>query len=82
MDFPVEWYLIDGNRVAMLCQNRLPDPAGGSAVYQFPTFVVLHYAGGGRWSYEEDIYNPGEAPSVIADWVAAGGHLPEGMPPL
>ena len=79
MDFPVEWHVIDGNRVVMLCQNRLPDPSGGDAVYQFPTLVVLHYAGGGKWSYEEDVYNPAEAPPVVADWVAAGGQLPEGM---
>ena len=43
MDFPVEWRVIDGNRVVMLCQNRLPDPTGGDTVYQFPTLVVLHY---------------------------------------
>jgi ketosteroid isomerase-like protein len=76
MDFPTEWVMIDGNRVVMRCQNRLPDPAGGDAVYQFPTLVVLHYAGGGKWSYEEDIYNPDEAPPVIEAWVAAGGKMP------
>ena len=76
MDFPVQWRMIDGNRVVMLCQNRLPDPTGGDTVYQFPTLVVLHYAGGGKWSYEEDIYNPDEAPPVIEAWVAAGGKMP------
>lgn len=76
MDFPVEWRVIDGNRVVMLCQNRLPDPTGGDAAYQFPTLVVLHYAGDGKWSYEEDIYNPDEGPPVIEAWVAAGGKLP------
>jgi predicted SnoaL-like aldol condensation-catalyzing enzyme len=81
MEFPVDWYLIDGNRVAMLCQNRLPDPRGGDAVYEFPTLVVLHYAGDDRWSYEEDIYNPAEAPPVIEAWTAAGGTLPEGFSP-
>jgi hypothetical protein len=68
MTFPVEWYAIDGNRVAMLCQNRLTDRTGGH--HDVPTLVVLHYAGGGRWSYEEDIYNPAEFPAMIE---AAGG---------
>ena len=76
MDFPVEWRMIDGNRVVMRCQNRLADPTGGDAPYQFPTLVILHYAGAGKWSYEEDVYNPDEAPAVIEAWVAAGGTLP------
>jgi ketosteroid isomerase-like protein len=76
MDFPVEWRMIDGNRVVMRCQNRLADPTGGEASYQFPTLVILHYAGAGQWSYEEDVYNPDEAPAVIEAWVAAGGTLP------
>jgi predicted ester cyclase len=63
MTFPVEWYVIDGNRVVMLCQNRLTDPTG--VHHDVPTLVVLHYAGGGRWSYEEDIYNPAEFPAMI-----------------
>ena len=79
MEFPVEWHMIDGNRVVMRCQNRLPDPAGGTALYQFPTLVVLHYAGDGQWSYEEDVYNPAEAPAVVGSWVEAGGQLPEGF---
>lgn len=81
MDFPVDWHVIDGNRVVMLCQNRLPDPNGDGALFQFPTLVVLHYAGQGKWSYEEDVYNPQEAPGVIAAWVEAGGRLPEGFNP-
>ena len=76
MDFPVEWYGIDGNRVAMLCQNRLPDPKGGDAVFEFPTNVILHYAGDGQWSYEEDVYNPADGERAIAAWLAAGGRLP------
>ena len=79
MDFPVEWHIVDGNRVVMLCQNRLPDPVGDDRTFQFPTLVVLHYAGGGQWSYEEDIYNPSEAPAVVGAWLEAGGSLPPGF---
>lgn len=79
MDFPTRWYGIEGNRVVFVAGNRLPDPTGGDALYEFPACVVLHYAGDDRWSYEEDAYNPDEAPKVIAAWLEAGGTLPEGL---
>ena len=79
MDFPVDWHVIDGNRVAMLCQNRLPEPPGGGGPYQFPVLTVLHYAGNGQWSYEEDAYNPNEASTTIQRWLDAGGLLPQGV---
>jgi len=79
MDFPTEWYGIDGNRVVFVAQNRLPDPTGGDAVYQFPTCVILHYAGDDQWAYEEDCYNPDAGPAVVGAWLEAGGRLPEGM---
>ena len=77
MEFPFEWVMIDGNRVVAYVQNRLPDPAGGDERYEFPTGVILHYAGDDRWSYEEDAYNPDEAPPVVERWLAAGGKLPD-----
>ena len=58
MTFPVIHYIIDGNRVIALIPNCLPDPTGGSAKYSFNVHVILHYAGNGQWSYEEDVYNP------------------------
>lgn len=76
MEFPVATYSIEGNRVCALIPNELPDPKGGDATYGFDVFVVLHYAGNGQWSYEEDVYNPREAEDVIRRWVAAGGSLP------
>jgi predicted SnoaL-like aldol condensation-catalyzing enzyme len=76
MEFPVDWYLIDGNRVTMRCIQRLPDPAGGDRRFEWPVHVVLHYAGDGHWSYEEDIYNPDEGVATVISWVEAGGELP------
>jgi len=79
MDFPTRWMGIDGNRVVFVAGNRLPDPTGGDTLYEFPACVVLHYAGNDQWSYEEDCYNPDEAPQVVMDWIAAGGQMPEGL---
>ncbi len=58
MEFPLRVALIEGNRVCAVIPNVLPDPTGGDGYYGFDVNVILHYAGGGRWSYEEDVYNP------------------------
>jgi len=77
MVFPVTWCSIDGNRVSARIPNILPDPTGGSgSEYSFEVNTILHYAGDGKWSYEEDVYNPREAEKVVAAWVAAGGTVP------
>ena len=81
MEFPITWYSIEGNRVSALIPNVLPDPKGGPDGYGFDVNVILHYAGNGKWSYEEDVYNPREAKDVIMKWIAAGGEIPGGAIP-
>ncbi|MFN3217231.1 MAG: nuclear transport factor 2 family protein [Acidimicrobiales bacterium] len=76
MTFPVDHYIIDGNRVIAQIPNCLPDPTGGDTEYRFEVHVILHYAGNGQWSYEEDVYNPKEAEEVIGRWIQAGGTVP------
>ena len=76
MTFPVDHYIIDGNRVVAQIPNCLPDPTGGDTEYRFEVHVILHYAGNGQWSYEEDVYNPKEAEEVIGRWIQAGGTVP------
>ena len=76
MTFPIDHYMIDGNRVIALIPNCLPDPKGGDKDYSFNVHVILHYAGNGQWSYEEDVYSPNEAGKIIAEWVEAGGVVP------
>lgn len=75
MEFPVTWYSIEGNRITALIPNVLPDPTGGDQTYGFDVNVILHYAGDGRWSYEEDVYNPKDAETTIGAWLAAGGTI-------
>ena len=76
MSFPIEWLMIDGNRVVFSCPNTLPDPTGRDQEYAFRVMCVLHYGGNGQWDLEEDIYHPLEAEQTIGAWVAAGGVLP------
>lgn len=77
MVFPVEWHMIEGNRVVYYPWQVMPDPKGGDAVYRFGCITILEYAGNGLWSYQEDLYNPKEAGKVMKAWMAAGGKLAE-----
>ena len=75
MVFPVEWHVIEGNRVVYYPWQVMPDPKGGDEVYRFGCVTILEYAGDGLWSRQEDLYNPNEAGEVMKRWVAAGGKL-------
>jgi hypothetical protein len=75
MQFPVEWYVIEGNRVVYYPWQVLPDPAGGDEVYRFGCVTILEYAGRGEFSRQEDIYNPQEGEAVFTRWLEAGGQL-------
>jgi len=70
--FPVEWYMIDEDRGWIVCQvwNRMVDPGDGG-LHQAYNFTLLKYAGHGKWSYEEDIYNPTHFQEMIQGWLAA-----------
>ncbi len=72
-EFPIEWYVIDEERGWVVCQvwNRMRDPGDGS-VHQEYNFTLLKYAGDGRWSYEEDIYNPMRFGAMVGG--VGGGH--------
>lgn len=74
--FPVEWYVVDEDRGWIVCQvwNRMADPGDGS-LWQEYNLTVLHYAGGGRFSYEEDIYNPHHFATMLAGWEARRAEL-------
>ena len=47
--------------------NTLYDPGDGS-LHQEYNFTLLKYAGSGRFSYEEDIYNPAHFASMLEGW--------------
>ena len=51
-----EWHLADpSGRVVVYMQNRRDHP-GGQGVLDFPGITILQYAGGGKWSMEEDYW--------------------------
>ena len=74
--FPIEWYVIDEERGWVVCQvwNRMIDPGDGS-LHQAYNFTLLKYAGEGKWSYEEDIYNPGHFKEMVVGWLSRRDEL-------
>jgi hypothetical protein len=77
MTFPQDWVAFDEKRGAIVfqCQNCFPEPfQEGGTPFAFPTWTRLVYAGDGRFSEEEDVYNPArDAPRVFKAWIGAGG---------
>jgi hypothetical protein len=45
----------------------MEDPGDGS-VHQASNITILHYAGDGQWSYEEDVYNPADFLTMLRGW--------------
>lgn len=68
--FPVDHVYVDGNLVAVKYRQVLPDGRQQSG------FTTLVYAGGGRFSYEEDVLNMAH---VMEDLAASGWQPPAGM---
>jgi hypothetical protein len=81
-DFPIDWYVIDEEKGWVLCQvaNVMDDPGDGSDHREY-NWTLLHYAGDGQFSYEEDMYNPMEFGTMIKGWLkakkGAGGSKPK-----
>ena len=69
--FPNEWTAIDGNHVIIKFLNRLPGQRPDGTYYEVPGVQVLDYAGGGRFSREEDIFNMAHIMEVLEEsgWV-------------
>jgi len=69
--FPVEWVNIDANRVVHKWWNRLPGQRSDGSYYEFAGITVMEYAGNGRFSFQEDVYNRYETDKVLEEWSAA-----------
>ena len=70
--FPVTWYSIDVKKGWVFCEvmNRMED-LGDNRIHQEPNLTVLHYAGNGLFSYEEDAYNPANMGRMMKEWIEA-----------
>ena len=70
--FPISWCSIDVEKGWVFCEvmNRMED-LGDGQIYEEPNITILHYAGNGLFSYEEDAYNPENMGKMIGRWIAA-----------
>lgn len=78
--FPVELVAVEGDDVMVKWTQILPATRPDGRPYQQSGYSRLIYAGGGRFSYEEDVYNMAQ---VLED-MAASGWRPTGpmnLPP-
>jgi hypothetical protein len=68
--YPVEWCSIDADNDWVIFKNvnTMKDPGDGS-VHGAPVITALKYAGDGKWSYEEDAYNPMNFMVMIQEYV-------------
>ena len=53
---PIEWSMIDGDRVGFYLWNVMPHPDPARPPFRFQSFTLLQYRDG-LWSYEEDFYD-------------------------
>jgi ketosteroid isomerase-like protein len=76
MFFPApKWFMIDGDRVAFCIDNAYPNPEDPSGPpIAFPTYTFLRYAGNGKWSSEEDVYDVRASLEARAAFRALGGN--------
>lgn len=70
-----EWHMCDpSGRVVVYMQNRRDHPSG-EGVLDFPGITILQYAGGGKWSKEEDYWAGPAAARTTEEYEAARKEL-------
>jgi len=55
--FPHEWEAVDGDRLVIGWQNRLPGKRPDGGYWQAPGVSRMIYAGDGKFSFEQDLLN-------------------------
>jgi hypothetical protein len=78
--FPVEFVAISGNNVVVKWTQIIPGTKPDGSGYTQSAFSRLIYAGNGKFSYEEDIYDMAH---VLEDVAASGWRptVPMNVPP-
>ena len=66
-EFPHEWHAVDGNFIVTGWQNRLPGKRADGSFYQAPGMSRIRYAGGGKFSFEQDLLNMAHVMELIEE---------------
>ena len=67
--FPIRWYSVDEEKGWIICEvlNRMQD-LGDGKIYEEANITILHYAGNGRFRYEEDAYDRQRMGEMVVRW--------------
>lgn len=70
--FPIRWYSVDEEKGWIICEvlNRMQD-LGDGKIYEEPNITILHYAGNGKFCYEEDAYDRQRMGEMVVRWIKA-----------
>lgn len=79
--FPTLWWVADAPTGRVICEldNPMADPGDGTIV-SATNISILTYAGDGRWSRQEDVYNPMRFVAAGLEWcrrARRSGALPD-----
>ncbi|MGW5381200.1 nuclear transport factor 2 family protein [Nocardia sp. NPDC003963] len=74
--FPVHWHLIDdvNGMIVVKLNNLMRDPGDGAEMGA-DNISILTYAGAGKFSKEEDIYDPAEFNELVPAWIGRAAEL-------
>ncbi|UXA17920.1 nuclear transport factor 2 family protein [Mycobacterium sp. SMC-4] len=67
--FPSLWHVVDEATGRIICEldNPMRDPGDGTVI-SATNLSILTYAGEGRWSRQEDVYNPLRFVAATVKW--------------
>lgn len=67
--FPSLWHVVDEATSRIICEldNPMRDPGDGTII-SATNISILTYAGDGKWSRQEDVYNPLRFAAAAAKW--------------
>src|ERR1700712_1013834 len=67
-----DWVLFDedNGRVVFSARTHMADPGDGKS-YSATNWTMIDYAGNGRFSREEDVYNPANFLTLLQSWQTA-----------
>ncbi len=75
-----EWHMVEpSGRVVVYMQNRRDNPEPGAPPIDFPGITVLQYAGGGRFSLEEDFWAVHAGMSTAKQYAEASARFDPGL---
>ena len=72
-EYPIHWHLVGDGKIVTYWENVMPTPPGDNRRHSFFGMTVLTYAGDGKFSRQEDIYNGKEMDAALAAGLDAGG---------